>query len=168
MKKVFSFILFLTLLPYISFGQERAEASTADTRKNVVQPYHPEDDAQAKIEELITKAKKEHKNIILQGGGNWCIWCIRFDEFWHQDPELKQLVEANYLYYHLNWSPENKNKALFKKYGDPGKKYGYPVFIILDADGNQLDTQSSAVLESGKSYDREKVKEFFEKWQASS
>ena len=79
---------------------------------------------------------------------------------------LKKIVDDNYLYYHLNWSPKNKNEKVFTKYGDPGKKYGYPVFIILDKNGKQIHTQESSVLEENKGYSFEKVKTFFETWKA--
>ena len=78
-----------------------------------------------------------------------------------QRQNLKNLVDKNYVYYHLNYSPENKNEKIFAKYGHPGKKFGYPVFIVLDKNGNQIQTQDSSVLEDGKGYSLEKVKKFF-------
>ncbi|MDO5616898.1 MAG: thioredoxin family protein, partial [Cruoricaptor ignavus] len=83
-------------------------------------------------------------------------------------PELKQIVDENYLYYHLNFSPENKNEKIFAQYGNPGKTYGYPVFIVLDKNGKQIHTQDSAILEEGKGYSTEKVKEFFNAWKPES
>lgn len=77
---------------------------------------------------------------------------------------MKTIVDKNYLYYHLNYSPENKNEKVFAKYGNPGAKYGYPVFIVLDKNGKQIHTQDSAVLEEGKGYGFEKVKTFFNEW----
>ena len=77
---------------------------------------------------------------------------------------MKNIGDENYIYYHLNYSPDNKNEKVFAKYGDPGKKFGYPVFIILDKDGNQIHTQESGSLEEGKGYSVAKVKEFFEAW----
>jgi hypothetical protein len=61
--------------------------------------------------------------------------------------------------YHLNYSEENKNAAIFKEYGFPNR-FGFPVFLIVNADGNLMHTQNSSYLELGKSYDAPKVKEF--------
>jgi thioredoxin-related protein len=124
-------------------------------------PYHPDENAELKISELVAQAKKENKNIMIQAGGNWCIWCLRFNEFVQTTPKLKNLVDENYLYYHLNYSPENKNEKIFETYGNPGKKFGYPVFIVLDKNGKQIHTQDSSVLENGKGYSLEKVEKFF-------
>lgn len=101
---------------------------------------------------------------MIQAGGNWCIWCLRFNKYRLEQTEIKQIIDKNYLYYHLNFSKENENKVLFEKYGDPGK-LGYPVFIVLDENGKQIHTQESGSLEDGKNgYDLAKVKSFFEAW----
>ena len=140
----------------------------AEEKAKLPKPYDATENAEAKIAELVKKAKAENKNIILQAGGNWCIWCLRFNNFVQTTPELKEIVDANYLYYHLNYSPENKNEKVFAKYDNPGAKFGYPVFIVLDQNGKMIHTQDSAVLEEGKGYSKEKVKEFFEKWTPKS
>lgn len=147
-------------------------AALADAKKKEAElekarlpkPYNEEENAEDKIAGLVKQAKKENKNIILQAGGNWCIWCLRFNNFVQTTPELKETVDKNYLYYHLNYSPNNKNEKVFTKYGNPGEKFGYPVFIILDKNGKLIHTQDSAVLEEGSGYSTEKVKEFLVKW----
>lgn len=127
-------------------------------------PYHPEEDAKAKIASLVEEAKNENKNIIIQAGGNWCIWCLRFDKFRKENAEIKNIIDENFLYYHLNFSKENENKELFEQYGNPGD-LGYPVFVILDKEGKQIHTQESGSLEDGKNgYNVEKVKGFLNSW----
>jgi thioredoxin-related protein len=129
---------------------EAKKKAAAEEKAKLPKPYDANANAEKDIENLIAKAKKENKNIILQAGGNWCIWCLRFNQYVQTTPELKTIVDKNYLYYHLNYSPENKNEKVFAKYGNPGAKYGYPVFIVLDKNGKQIHTQYSAVLEEGK------------------
>ena len=136
----------------------------AEEKEKLPKPYNARENAEEKIAELVKKAKADNKNIILQAGGNWCIWCLRFNNFVQTTPELKEIVDQNYLYYHLNYSPENKNEKVFAKYDNPGAKFGYPVFIVLDQNGKMIHTQDSAVLEEGKGYSKEKVKDFFSKW----
>ena len=146
-----------------TIAAEKKKEQDAEKAK-LPKPYDPKEDAEAKIAELVKQAQAENKNIMMQAGGNWCIWCLRFNQFVQETPELKNIVDENYIYYHLNYSPDNKNEKVFAKYGDPGKKFGYPVFIILDKDGNQIHTQESGSLEEGKGYSIAKVKEFFEAW----
>ena len=147
---------------------EAKKKAAAEEKAKLPKPYNAAENAEARIAELVKQAKTENKNIILQAGGNWCIWCLRFNNFVQTTPELKEIVDKNYLYYHLNYSPENKNAKVFAKYDNPGEKFGYPVFVVLDQNGKMIHTQDSAVLEEGKGYSIEKVKEFFLKWTAKS
>ena len=177
MKKILFNLAFLVLfLPVISIAQTTSEVDAAkleakkkaeEEKAALPKPYNETENAEAKIAELIKKAKKEHKNVMIQAGGNWCIWCLRFNNFVQTTPELKTLVDKNYVYYHLNYSPKNKNEKVFAKYGNPGEKYGYPVFIVLDKTGKMIHTQDSSVLEEGKGYSLEKVKTFFNEWKPS-
>ena len=147
---------------------EAKKKAAAEEKAKLPKPYNAAENAEARIAELVKQAKAENKNIILQAGGNWCIWCLRFNNFVQTTPELKQIVDADYLYYHLNYSAENKNEKVFAKYDNPGAKFGYPVFIVLDQNGKMIHTQDSAVLEEGKGYSTQKVKEFFLKWKKKS
>jgi len=152
------------LLVKTDHAEIEAKKKAAEEKAKLPKPYDPKADAQADINKLIAKAKKEGKNIIIQAGGNWCIWCLRFNQFVQTTPELKNIVDKNYEYYHLNFSPENKNEKVFAQYGNPGEKFGYPVFIILDKNGKMIKVQQSDVLEEGKGYSKDKVKEFFTTW----
>ena len=145
-----------------------AKKKAAEEKAKLPKPYDPKANAENDIEKLIAKAKQEKKNIMIQAGGNWCIWCLRFNQYVQTTPELKKLVDDNYLYYHLNYSPENKNEKVFGKYGNPGDEFGYPVFIVLDENGKMIHVQKSDVLEEGKGYSLEKVKEFFNTWTTKS
>ncbi len=125
--------------------------------------YHPEANAATDIEAALEKAAAEGKFVILQGGGNWCSWCYKFHDFIEKDEELKAFVEENFIWYHLNYSKENTNKAIFEQYGFP-QRFGFPVLIVLDEKGNRLHTQDSALLESGDGYDRKKVLNTLKAW----
>jgi thioredoxin-related protein len=124
--------------------------------------YNPAADAAKDIAAAIAKAKAENKYVLLQGGGNWCSWCIEFARFCKADKKIDSVIKASYVWYHLNYSKENENKKLFAQYGY-AQRFGFPVFIILDADGNRIHTQNSEYLENGKkSYDNNKVQAFLE------
>ncbi|WP_413514087.1 thioredoxin family protein [Myroides odoratus] len=148
--------------------QPKTEVDTVALKKQIEQeketlskPYNEEEDAQAKLNELVAQAKKQGKYVFVQAGGNWCIWCLRFNDFVQQTPELKQIVDKNFVYYHLNYSQKNKNKAVFNKYTPDVRGIGYPYFFVLDGDGKVTHIISSGELEEGKGYSLEKVKQMF-------
>ncbi|MBL7701373.1 MAG: thioredoxin family protein [Ferruginibacter sp.] len=126
--------------------------------------YHPNANAEADIADALKKAKAEKKYVLLQAGGNWCRWCIEFARFAKAEPKVDSVMNANFIWYHLNYSKENENKAVFAKYGY-AQRFGFPVFIILNEKGERIHTQNSEYLEDGKrSYDPYKVRMFLEMW----
>jgi thioredoxin-related protein len=125
--------------------------------------YNPYANVVKDVQAAIVKAKKEKKQVMLQIGGNWCVWCYRFNSFVQLDSGLKKLLNDNYVVYHLNYSKENKNLDYLKKLGFP-QRFGFPVIVILDADGNRLHSQDSSLLEKGNGYDTDKVKSFLKSW----
>ena len=130
--------------------------------------YKPGENAETEITNAISEAKRSGKNVLIQIGGNWCIWCARFHDFVSKDMQLDSLMKANFVVYHLNYSKENYNAKLLTRYKFP-QRFGFPVFLILDGEGNLLHTQNSWYLEDGKtSYEREKVKSFFNEWSKRS
>jgi len=126
--------------------------------------YKPEDKAEQEIDKATKEAKQERKHVLIQIGGNWCIWCARFHDFVTSDPKIDSIVKADYVVYNMNYSKENFNAEALAKYGYP-QRFGFPVFLVLDADGKLIETLNSWYLEDGKkSYDRDKVIEFLTDW----
>lgn len=125
--------------------------------------YKPDENATEKISSAVKEAKESGKHVLVEIGGNWCIWCARFNDFVTNDKSLDSLVSSNYVVYHLNYSKENKNSGILAKYNFP-QRFGFPVFLVLNEKGDLLHTQTSWYLESGKSYDKEKVTAFFNDW----
>lgn len=125
--------------------------------------YDPEADASQQIEWAIEQAKAEGKHVFLQIGGNWCGWCHLFHNFCKEDEEISQLMKDNYVTAKINHSRENRNEEILARYKYP-QRFGFPVFVVLDGEGNYLHTQNTVYLEEGKGYNREKVMEFFTMW----
>ena len=148
MRLLFIFVLFCSL-----------RATAADSTRL----YNPYANAEKDVAAALVKAKKEKKHVLLQIGGNWCVWCYRFNSFLQMDSTLKKILDNNYIVYHLNYSPENKNLDYLKKLGFP-QRFGFPVLVVLDANGNRLHTQDSSQLEKGYGYDKDKVKSFLMNW----
>ena len=126
--------------------------------------YDVEADASKQIAAAIKEANAQNKNVMIQAGGNWCSWCIKFNKFTIADTQIDSIIKASYVLVHLNYSKENKNEATFASLGFP-QRFGFPSFIILDKTGQRLHTQNSSYLEDGKgSYDRNTVFEFLQAW----
>ncbi len=129
--------------------------------------YSPTEDAEKALQKKIQEASAGNKQVLVQIGGNWCVWCARFQEYTTTDASIDSLIKKEYVVYHMNYSPENKNEKLLAKYGFP-QRFGFPVFLILDGKGNLLHIQDSGLLEEGKGYDKRKVMGFFNNWTAKA
>ncbi|TWR30396.1 thioredoxin family protein [Mucilaginibacter pallidiroseus] len=125
--------------------------------------YNPEANAKADIAAAVKTASAQHKNVLLQIGGNWCSWCYLFNDLVTQNAELNKHMNDNYVVLHVNYSKENTNDAVLAGLGYP-QRFGFPVFVILDGKGNRLHTQNSSYLEEGKGHSKAKVMEFFQNW----
>jgi thioredoxin-related protein len=115
------------------------------------------------LKSTIDIATKVNKNIILDVGGEWCIWCHRIDALMHNTEEIKSLLEENYIVLKINYSKENKNEKFLSQY--PAVE-GYPHFFVLDGHGKLLHSQNTGELEKDKDYDKEKFIAFLNKWKA--
>lgn len=129
--------------------------------------YNPLADAKADIAAAVKKAVAENKHVFLQLGGNWCSWCILYNNLVTTNDTLKTYLEKNYVTVHVNYSQENFNEQVLKSLDFP-QRFGFPVFVILDSTGKRLHTQNSAYLEKGKGHDPKKVLEFLESWSPDS
>ena len=125
---------------------------------------------QGKKDEIYKRYGKDW-NIREQGGGNWCIWCLRLADFITKDEEINNFINDNYVYIHVNYNPKNattaeiqkQNAQLLKRLGNPSR-FGYPVLVVLNEKGEVIHLQDSAFLEQDKSYDRKKVLRFLQCW----
>ncbi len=145
----------LVLLMLLSVSLLRAQDS---------QLYHPAADVKKDLKIALSQAKAQHKFVLIQAGGNWCSWCIKFAKFAVADAQIDSVMKSGFIWYHLNYSKENKNEAALANLGYP-QRFGFPTFVILDEKGNRLNTQNSEYLEDGKgSYDKNKVLSFLEMW----
>lgn len=125
--------------------------------------YNPNADAKADIQKAVKEAKTEGKHVFLQIGGNWCPWCVKFHHFVDSDPEIKNFVDSNFIVVKVNYSKENKNLKVLKELGFP-QRFGFPVFVILNGDGQNIHIQNSGYLEQDGGYSRKKVLTFFKQW----
>lgn len=161
MKRTMVMFTCLVLSSLPAFAQKPQNSITANTKTTA--KFDPSRNARKDIEDAVAKAQKTHKRIMLDVGGDWCIWCHRLDDYFAQNANLNLLREENFIWLKINFSPENENREVLSAY--PEIK-GYPHIFVLDENGKLLHSQNTGELEAGKSYDLEKMLSFFKKWSA--
>ena len=158
--------LFSVCFQGTSHAQQQAAKLTAKPQE-AVKLYDPSLDGMKQIKEAVAKAKTEGKHVLIQYGGNWCGWCIKFDAFCKADTAITRVVKSNYIPVKLNYDQTNKNDAANEYLGNP-TRFGFPVFIIVDGNSKILHIQDSSLLEEGQGYNQKKVLGFFKSWTAEA
>ncbi len=125
--------------------------------------YNPSIDGMQQLHEAINLANKTNKHVLVQVGGNWCPWCIKFHDFCDKVYNVDSIIKASYIHILLNYSRENKNESAMQ-YLEYPERFGFPVLVILDSNGKRIHTQDSEMLEKLKSYDTSRVIKFLKNW----
>lgn len=109
---------------------------SAGIRRNI---YPAPAAAESDIRHAEAEAAKEHKNVLLEFGGDWCGDCLVLNYYMHRPPN-EQLLENNYVVVDVNVGHLDENLDLAARYGVPIKK-GVPLVAILDPHGRLLYSQ---------------------------
>ncbi len=119
--------------------------------------YDATRDAAADIKNALVQARSSHRRVLIEAGGNWCSWCKIMDRYFTEHAELAALRDKNYVTVRVNVESGGPVPAALKAYPAPA---GYPHLYILDENGTLIQSQNTAELESGQSYDYDKFSFF--------
>lgn len=152
-----------TALPQNVESPTQAVAQTSGLPNSaLVDFYDPARNPADDLTQAIVFAQKENKRILLELGGNWCIWCKYMDDFYKTHPDILQARADNYVLVKVNVSEENANEGFLSQFPEAA---GYPHIYILDSDGTLLHSQNTADLEDGAdSYVPEVFMAFLKRW----
>ena len=153
-RVMFVIILSVVVLSGLSSAQ-------TGSKYTPVTQFDPVRNPSKDLKEAVEEAKSSSRRIILDVGGEWCIWCHRIDYFIENNIDIKNFIEDNFIFLKINFSKENDNKEFLSKYPEIP---GYPHFFVLDSSGKLLHSQDTGLLEEGKSYSHEKMMAFLKKW----
>ncbi|HEV7519587.1 MAG TPA: thioredoxin family protein, partial [Candidatus Angelobacter sp.] len=122
--------------------------------------YRADANAAQEIRQALAVAGKQHKNVLLDFGGNWCLDCHVLDNAFHQ-PRIAPLLNSNYVLVHVDVGRYDKNLDLAKKYHVDLEK-GVPSLAVLDARGDVL--YATRDFERARVMSEEDVIQFLDKW----
>ena len=123
--------------------------------------YDGKASGKAQIAAAVAQAKASNKRVLVQFGGNWCVFCEALDKLIAQTPAL-QALHARYVAIHVD---AGTNADLNEAYGKPFD-LGFPVLLVLDGDGKLLHTQASTAfqLPTAVGHDPGAVHDFLKAW----
>jgi thiol:disulfide interchange protein len=136
-------------------------ALTAAPPAGEVHEYSEARDPAADLERAKEAADKAGKHILIEVGGQWCIWCKIMTDFLAAHEDLQKLREDNYVLLKVNFSKGNRNEAFLSRFP---KADGYPHLYVLNAKGKVLYSQNTGELDEGRSYNYDRFKAFLTKY----
>jgi hypothetical protein len=120
--------------------------------------YDPKRDPHNDLAMAEADAAKANKKILLDVGGDWCIWCKRLDKFFVDHPDLAKLRDSKFVVMKVNMGPNNENVPFLSNYP---KIPGYPWIFVLDSSGKLLASENTDNLENrAGGYSPDEVKKF--------
>jgi thioredoxin-related protein len=123
--------------------------------------YDPSRDPAKDLQDAIAEATRTNKHILLEVGGDHCVYCDIMDETFASHAELRKARDTHYVHVRVNYSKENHNEAFLSHYPQIAD---YPHFFVLDSKGVLVHSQPTHPFEHGKKYNAGKIESFLTKW----
>ena len=124
--------------------------------------YSETANAAADIKAAEVQARRQHKRILLDFGGNWCGDCQLLDTYYQKAPNAALLAKY-YVVVHVDIGHMDKNVDVPAKYGVP-IAHGVPALGIIDADGKVVYAEKPKEFEHTTP---EGITALLEKWKGS-
>jgi thioredoxin 1 len=116
----------------------------------------------ANVKAAIAEAKRTHRRVIVDFGGDWCGDCQVLNIYFHQSPNA-ELLEKNFVLVDVNIGHIDQNLDIGEKYGVVLRR-GVPALAVLDGDGNVVYAQKNGEFEDMRNMKPQDVTNFLNKW----
>jgi thioredoxin 1 len=127
--------------------------------------YIPGLDAHEEIKQALARASKEHKNVLIVFGANWCYDCHVLDLAFHR-PDLAAILQRSYVVVHVDVGEFNKNLDLMQQYHVPQQKV--PSLAVVDGKGKLLYSQQGGEFSKARTLAPEDIRAFLNKWKPNA
>ncbi len=128
--------------------------------------YPDPGEAQKDLDSALAAAAKDHKNVIVVFGGNWCYDCHVLDAAFHS-AVIAPIIKANYHVVHINIGNYDVNLDIAERLQTPLKK-GVPVLAVLDSKGQLLTSQKNGEFESAYKIGPTDITDFLNHWKPAA
>ncbi len=118
-------------------------------------------DPAADLKAAVAQAKQENKRILVEVGGEWCVYCRLLNKTIHDDARLTKRLDDSFIVIKVNFSPDVRNEAFLSQYP---QIQSYPHIFVLDSDGALLLSHNPDALMNGDAYAPDLILAFLEKW----
>ena len=123
--------------------------------------FDPDRNSTEDLAAAIEEAKHSQKNVLIEIGGEWCLWCHVMDSFYSKNPDLLALRDRNYVLLKVDVSEGHPNSEFLSHFPQID---GVPHIFIVDSKGKLIRSEDTSELEEGDTYNLERFRKFLEKY----
>ncbi len=167
MKSVLVFVLsvFLFASTLSNAQAESKNNQLTDKLPEYSKVYDEQRDPFEDANAALNLARATNRNVLIEIGGNWCLWCHKMDAFLLKNPKVYQALHSKYVLLKINVSDSNENDAFMKALPPV---LGYPHIYVSAANGKMLLSKDTAELQDNNGYSKDYWLTFLNEWQSKS
>ena len=129
----------------------------------LMQPYDEHANADVAVAAAFARAKKSHKRVLIDLGGNWCVDCVVLANFVEQ-PAVKRFVAAHYEWVAVDVGRFDRNLQIPARFGLTRRLTGVPTIIIATPDGKQLNQNDVFAVSEARSMTPQTIAAYLTKY----
>ena len=126
-------------------------------------PYDEAADANAVVAAAFARAKKSHKRVLLDLGGNWCPDCIILANLMHM-PGMKDFMAKHYEFASVDVGRFDKNLQISARFGYTERLKGVPTVLVATPDGKLVNDGHVFALSDARHMTPQSLAEYLAQW----
>jgi thiol:disulfide interchange protein len=127
-------------------------------------PYDEHADADHAVQAALQRAKAQHKLLMVDLGGNWCLDC-RLLAATMEIPVLKAWLARHYEIVSVDIGRFDRNLQIPARLGAPGRPAGVPALLIVDPrSGSLVNRKRIAALSDARSMSPQGLADWLAQW----
>ena len=151
--------VFLILLMFAATAVSAADSYSQQPVYS--QKYDPERNAFDDGRAALKLAKETNRRVMIEIGGDWCVYCHIFDRFIKSDEEMAKRFFETFVLLKINYSEENTNKEFLSNFKGID---GYPFIFITESNGKVIYANDMREMTIKGKPSKEKMFRFLDQW----
>jgi thiol-disulfide isomerase/thioredoxin len=127
------------------------------------QPYDESANADAVVAAAFDRAKKSHKLVMLDLGGNWCPDCIILANVMRL-PAMQKFMAAHYEFASVDVGRFDKNLQIPARFGYTERLKGVPTVLVATPDGKLVNDGHVFALSDARHMTPQSLAEYLAEW----
>lgn len=126
-------------------------------------PYDSAADAKAMVRAAFARARKNHKRVLIDLGGNWCPDCVVLANLMAL-PEMKPFLDAHFEIVKVDVGRFDKNLEIPARFGITTRLKGVPAVIIATPRGTLVNGADLYTLSDARSLSPQAIADWLAQW----